>query len=75
MKEVLKELQELNAEKITSYIILVREDIPNGEHSSKGINAIQGSAMELCTLLANLPSELIQKFLALKVMGAFDNDK
>ena len=77
--KVLDDLKELDAEKISSYIILVKEDTPKDEHSSKGVNAVYGNIMELSNLLANLNPEIIQKFLILQTMTSLmkevDNDK
>lgn len=74
--EVLKDLQELNAEKVSSYIILVKEDTPNDDgHSSKGLNAVYGNAIELANLLANLNPRIIQKFLIIQTLREINNDK
>lgn len=74
--EVLKDLQELNAEKVSSYIILVKEDTPNDDgHSSKGLNAVYGTKVSLSNLLANLDPRILQDFLILQTLKEIHNDK
>ena len=78
-EQTLKDLQELNAEKVSSYIILVKEDTPKDEHSSKGLNAVYGTKVSLSNLLANLDPRILQDFLILHTVNSLlkeeDNDK
>ena len=77
--QTLKDLQELNAEKVSSYIILVKEDTPNDGHSFKGLNAVYGTKVSLANLLSNLDPRILQDFLVLhtvnNLLKAEDNDK
>ena len=78
--QTLKDLQELNAEKVSSYIILVKEDTPNDDgHSFKGLNAFHGTKASLSNLLANLDPGILQDFLILHTVNSLlkeeDNDK